>query len=724
MSRENTGGFDLLIQISEDELNTQIQTLAAAGELSIPSSIESNFTMGTISGTAFLNFDLPTVSLDAPSPTLIIELPFRESRLDVGLVVDNLSGLIRIEHPITVHTDGNTQQALLDFTSGVGNVVFDFDSASESILAPAILLGITIPQMEAAGADAVEDSLVNEIQELAITPPITTNDENPTIPSSFEVSTINDGSSLDEDILNFGIRMNPGTGGDLSGVTGSFIPNGEESVLMMANNYLLFDVIRPQLASSLGIPLSSISSPCTLNRSVPAPGGEGTLTALRAFVEGSRIKVEGRATASGSGWDAESTFSFFLNLSLEEGEIVVTNTEPTIDTDVDMAWWVWLLGLGLGGLFGGIVGAIVGAIVVGIVKGVIKGIANDIISTGITSGLDAIPPFPLGPIGSGLNLSTILLDDLELRGNIIRSFNIPILSRGQESSQGAFALNLDNGQRFPYNSTSPHIDVKYSPSRGLDFVNGARFSNTGETYGGLTVLHISKMNHTKNRIFDSQIPSVINMPFIHTGRELVVGIETSQGRMAKAKIYKDLIQGNQFEIGWTTYDTPTPTVTLNSNWTTVERGERLDPRLVDGECCPAYEAAQKCKITAWPKLLAFPVDIQWCIDGIILKDEEGKVFTKSGELGFKVNGRFLEITTSIGQKVNSKVCVSVIDAKGIEVFVCTKIVTDGIGTDCPSERITIIPGFELIPIESIISRPILVKDLEFKKILNENLVIK
>lgn len=724
MANQNTAGFDLLIQLSEEELNTQLQTQATLGELAIPNSITTNFNLGSISGTAFFNLDLPSISLDAPSPTLIIDIPFQNSSIDVGITVSGLSGLITIKHPITVKTDGNSQQALLDFTTGVNDVVFDFDSASEAKLQPAILLGISISDMETEGTNAVRDTLENDIQEMAITPPITTNDDNASVPSSFEVSTINDTSSLDNDILNFGIRMNPSTGGNLNEVNQNFIPADEESVLMIANNYLLFSVIRPQLANSLGIPISRISAPCILNGPVPSPDGEGTIIALKAFVDGSRIKVEGKAIASGTGWDAESKFSFFLSLSLQDGEIVVTNTQPAIDIDVDLEWWVWLVGLGLGVLFGGIVGAIVGAIILSVVKGVVVGIADNILSSGITAGLGNIPPFPLGPIGAGLNLSSLLLDDLELRGNIIRTLNVPILNIGRESSLSSFALSLYNGQRFSYNSNSPNIDVKYSPSRGLDFVNGSRFALSGQSYGGLTPLHIRKMNFTKNRIFSSQIPPVIDIPFIHTGRELVIGIETSKGRLAKARVFKNITHGGRFQIEWSTYDTPTPTVALATNWTTLKSGDRLDPILVNGECCPAYEASMKCKITAWPKLLAFPVDIQWCIDGKILLKADGKVFTRSGELEYKMNGRFLEIKTSIGQMVKSEVCVSIIDAKGIEIFVCKKIGTNGIKTDCPSKRIKVIPGFELLPVDSIIGRPILMTDLKFKKHLMEKLTIK
>ena len=166
---------------------------------------------------------------------------------------------------------------------------------------------------------------------------------------------------------------------------------GSQSLVMISNFWLLARVMRPRVADALGLPVTDFDTPLRLNRNVPAPGGEGTLTSLEAQIEGNRIRIDGRATNSGTGWSAVAAFTFFIDITLSGGMINVTATTPLVDTDVDLEWWVWLLSLGLGALFGGIIGVIVAAIVLAIVEAVAEGIVDNLNRTSRNQKGDAAP---------------------------------------------------------------------------------------------------------------------------------------------------------------------------------------------------------------------------------------------------------------------------------------------------------------------------------------------
>ena len=235
---------------------------------------------------------------------------------------------------------------------------------------------------------------------------------------------------------------------------------------MMSNTWLLAKVMRPRVATSLGRPLSDFDTPLRLNRTITAPGGQGTLTSLVAYIEGNRIRVDARATASGTGWSAVSDFTFFVSLSIDStGSIAIATTTPTVDTDVDLEWWVWLLGLGLGGLFGGIVGAIVAAVVLAITESVVEGIANGLISSSVSGALGSFAAIPLGPIGAALQMTSLVLDDLELRGSITGRRWCRSATAGSFNPAGSRSFDLDAGT----SSALPQLgsDLTWDPATGL-----------------------------------------------------------------------------------------------------------------------------------------------------------------------------------------------------------------------------------------------------------------
>jgi hypothetical protein len=676
----------MIVQISETEINNQLATAFLAGMI-IPSSMEVPVNTAGLTGTASLNFQTPIADLDRPRPRMGITIPFVNSQLQVvtpvAFTIAPLGGTITIVDSIEVITEGTNEIVTMDFNAGAPVVTVSFDTASQAVLAPVLAAtGMTLAQAENTMAGIVLQELQTNIGRIDLTPPIAVVDDmDPLTVFNIDVTTINDTTAADRDCIAFGVKMASDSGGNINSVTTNFIPAGSESLVMMSNFWLLARVMRPIVASSLGLVVTDFDTPMRLNHNVPAPGGQGTLTRLEARVEGNRIRVDGRATDSGTGWSAVSNFNFFIDLSLSGGSITVTATTPSVDTDVDLEWWVWLASLGLGGLFGGIAGVIVAAIVLAIIEAVAEGIVNGLVSGGISGSLGAIPPIPLGPIGGGLSLASLLLDDLELRCSILKSVTVPIKSQGSHTSFAGFTLDLDRG--IIGTSTLPSTDLVWNPSTGITTNIPAGLTITGTRFGALTPVQVSRFPLASMSVALHQVPVTFpeSFPFLPHD-EVVFGVRTTDGRYAKVRAWRSIVEGGALKLDWVTFDTPVPQLDIAGRWSVIERGEVTEYITPDCEYCRSSPVAWMGVFEAWPRLMAFPVDYQWCLCGTVLKPGEGEVTTKNGTITYKLNGKRLEIKTELGDNLDCELCVSAIDFRGRELFTCIKLLKPGIDRQC------------------------------------------
>ena len=707
MALDRTAGFDMLVQVSENELNNQVAAAFAAGLL-FPTTLSSPVNAFGLTGRLDLNLGSPVVDLDRARPQMGITTTFSNSQLEitapVAATVAPLGGTIVFVDTVQMRSQPGTQQAVLDFTAGAPTVTVTFNAATVGLLTPILGgFGVSIAAAQNAVADLVRDRLVADVRRLPLSPPIpVANDADPITPFSIEVTTVNDTSAADRDALTFGVRTDAASGGNINGVSQSFIPAGGQSVVMLSNFWLLARVIRPRLAAALGRPVTDFDTPLRLNRAVPAPGGRGTLTNLEARIQGNRIRVDGRATASGTGWSAVATFSFFIDLSLSGGQIRITASSPTVNTNVSLEWWVWLASIGLGGLFGGIIGAIVGAIVPAIVEAVAEGIAERMATTAFNNAASSIPPIPLGPIGAGLSLTNIVLDDLELRGPIQRSLNLPVKSSGQHVALGPFALDLDAGTVYP--GTSEHVprDLAWAPGSGLRAINGAGMTITGQSYAALTPLQLRSFGFGTTFVGQNGIPLSLDLPLFGVSSQIVFGVRTNQGRLAKVRAWRDLTAGGALRIYWTTYDTPIPSLDIALRWDVIEKGKGSPFIGRDFAPCERYEVSRRCTIEAWPRLVVFPVDYQWCLCGDVLEEGEGEVEHADGTLSYHLEGRHLTVETAMGDDVDCELCVSAIDARGRELFTCVQLTNAATETSCGAGRFFYPkPSFELIPCDPL-----------------------
>lgn len=703
MALDRTAGFDMLVQISETELNNQLATAFLTGGV-FPSMMIVPVNTGGITGTASLNFATPTADLDRARGSMGLTVPFSNSQLQITAplpaTLAPLGGTITIVDSIAMITEGTNQLCTMDFANGAPAVTVTFDAASQALLAPALALaGLNIVAAQTLMAGVVVTQLQTSIGRIDLTPPIpVADDSDPASIFDMSVTTINDATAADRDCLAFGVKMANDSGGNINAVTTSLIPAGSNSLVMMSNFWLLARVMRPKVAAAVGTSVASFDTPLRLNRNIPAPGGTGTLTALEARVVGNRIRVDGQATASGTGWSAVSDFTFFIDIALSGGAITITATTPSVDTDVDLAWWVWLASLGLGGLFGGITGIIIAAIVLAVVEAVAEGVVNGLVGGGIGGALSGVPSVPLGPIGGGLTLTAVVLDDLELRGSILRSVSVPVKSAGSHASPAGFTVDLDNGALRLIAVAG--TDLVWDPAQGLRAIGPSGLTIVGTSFGSLGPVEISRLPMNQAQVPLALIPASLpaSWPFWFAHHETVFGLRTSEGRYAKVRAWRDLSRGGALQLDWVTYDTPTARLDIAARWSVVETGAVTETITPDCSYCRAAPVRRIGVFEAWPRLMAFPIDVQWCLCGHVIAEGEGTVPSPDGPLGYTLAGRRLTIETDLAQSVDCELCVSAIDARGLELFTCIQLSQPGIQRTCracapaTTHRVDLIPA--------------------------------
>ena len=75
MARNDTCGFDILVQIAESELNEQIARMFHSGDR-LPIAIRARFQESWSSGSFLLNLRTPVASLDHPPNQISLRFPF------------------------------------------------------------------------------------------------------------------------------------------------------------------------------------------------------------------------------------------------------------------------------------------------------------------------------------------------------------------------------------------------------------------------------------------------------------------------------------------------------------------------------------------------------------------------------------------------------------------------------------------------------------------------
>jgi hypothetical protein len=190
-------------------------------------------------------------------------------------------------------------------------------------------------------------------------------------------------------------------------------------------------------------------------------------------------------------------------------------------------------------------------------------------------------------------------------------------------------------------------------------------------------------------------------------------MRTTEGRLAKVRTYRSYSQSGALHLDWVTFDTPTPSLDIAGRWSVLERGAVNEYITPDCTFCRSNPVRWCGIFEAWPRLAAFPIDYQWCLCGEILEEGRGEVSSKHGPLAYRLVGRRLYIETEMAQPVDCELCVSAIDAHGLELFTCIRLNQSGIERRCrkcdprkPVVRVEMLP----VDVQLAAWRPLLSKE--------------
>jgi hypothetical protein len=203
----------------------------------------------------------------------------------------------------------------------------------------------------------------------------------------------------------------------------------------------------------------------------------------------------------------------------------------------------------------------------------------------------------------------------------------------------------------------------------------------------------------------SSVPLSVTLPFFGVHREVVLGVRTNLGRLAKVRAWREATQGGALHLHWVTYDTPIPQLDIALRWSVTDRAkDGLNYISGNFASCTRSDVSRRATIEAWPRLVVFPVNYQWCLCGQVLEPGEGEVKLAGGVLRYTLDGRQLTVDTEMGQAVDCELCVSAIDARGRELFSCTRLTCASTDTTCGPGRIfRPKPKLEFIPCDPLLA---------------------
>ncbi len=408
MSQSQTSGYDLIVQLSEQELNNQMQTAFVLAPFS--------FNIGVITVNVQPSFN--HLELDVIPATQAID---NCVRLFVDFDVTSNAGIqltatAEIDAPITVVPLTATQRQL--------RIVFNSDPNMP-------LVTIVSSSMSVPGSvtNNIRDYLHNTVQYYDIGPSVDLlASSDPLAPTDVHVKVVDDPNPLGIDCISILLNTGGSTGGNPNGVTHyvGTVPTG--AIVVLSNQLLLERLIRPALENQLS---ATFNPPCVLaspvliyefRESRRIAGIKFTvdieiyLQSMEVHVEDDHLRVTGSFGGSGSGWSASGGFSARLYFDLANGVISVRQETDSMHGDFDFKWWVWvLMGLTMGGL-----GVLITAIAQYAINRIIDKAMSSLGDLASQLGSVSVPTIPLGPGGGQLTITNVLLDDLTLQGPVNR----------------------------------------------------------------------------------------------------------------------------------------------------------------------------------------------------------------------------------------------------------------------------------------------------------------
>ena len=563
MPGDETKNFDLVIEIAELALRDILGALFDSNGLvcTILGNLESGIPgFPHVPCGAFgmeVLFDVPT---DVSLP------PGTRDTVDVRITLGEGGSLGNLRYVAGVDVDST-------IIAGIDTDVIRVNLADKTYYAKADISGIPDTGGIVSGFFA---EALRTIGELVIFPvPVNRSSTSPTDLIRADVRVIDDTSPADQDAVAFLLTFGGGTPGNGPGFTRSFIPTGETGGIAVDFDWLC-RIIRPRLASALGIPESDLDAPCRLNTTVRIDSdNEVDLTRLELTLVDGAIQVTAAVRKSGTGYTATGTVGGRILVAVQAGNLVVQSHVDDPDIDIDLDWWVWLaaavIGAILGGVIGGVIGAIVGAILVPLMTWLATEIIEGLIEWITSKVVDAIGSlnFQVPAIGLNVLFQEVFIDDVVVGCDVKPVDTAPIRSSGILVVRNGQRLNLDNG--IVGDDRLAGADMVWEGTgnaRRLRTLCAARLARTGtSSFGGFTRFRMYGLPYTKPEVVPITELAIILPGFlgefgidtcVETG--LVYGVRTDEDRYSLIQAVE--VEDDLVRIAYRTYEKPLPSIEI------------------------------------------------------------------------------------------------------------------------------------------------------------------
>lgn len=599
-----TGGYDIVVQVSEAEYNHQLATLFAAGSEQFPGQIRRTFDVGLAAGQVNFLFDTPWLGFErspqrrsevaryeygVPDVDLTVDadeqitlcLPFSEAFVDFegGAELQNIDGTILVQEAVTVRTpedDESIRAVGLGFDDGVGRIEVGF--TPETIGRLDSVSPLFAPLLRGVIQGEVETLLEDDVQWIPLSPePVdVADDDDPMTPADVEATVLRTGG----DALAFLIPTQGDTTGDASTIATPNTTSGMPVVVLIDGDTLLGDLVCPSLAAAVEAPDGAFEAPCRLR--VPVPMDVSTeeeldqlnVTSLEGRLREGFIEVtgafEGEGSAEGFPFEVDGDFRIQVFLDLDDGAISVRveMDDPTVN--VDFPWYVQFATVAIGVLTGGIGGAVLAGLILviadAIADSVAKGIAKDVFADQLGD-VENIN-IPLGPAAAGFELTELELtpDALALGGRPTTADELPVAARADRLQLApGQAIDLDTGEVRSVGFEGADCSWRAGPNGpGIYASSGAVMATLDEPYGPLTVVDVEQAEYEsdshRQHVPAAVVPQHIRVLGIEVGAELTIAVQTSENRYAKCECYQ---RNGRLYLTYVTYDRPTPQVVID-----------------------------------------------------------------------------------------------------------------------------------------------------------------
>ncbi len=588
MTGSQLNGFDLVIEFSEQAYKDILSGVFDSGTFLCdlfnglitrlglpPSPCPSIFT-------ADISFDVPT---DIPS------LPAGTSDVvDVRIALGEGGSVGSLRFVAKIDVDRTT----------IGSGQIDLVRVN---LSPSGLLFTNVRLGPFNNTNGALTGALNSIGMIPLLPiPVQRGSTSPTAIVRADNHIIDDRSPGDLDASAILLTFGGGSPGNAGGFTASVVPAGNTGAIGISFDWL-GRIIRPQLASALGTPESSFDAPCRLNRSIPLPGDHNPrLTALELRLgDGDVINISATVAASDTGWSATGRVSGSIEMKIQDGRLIIKSNIDDPEIDVDLDWWVYLVGAVIGAIIGGIIagviGAIVGAILVPLILWIVEQQLDGLINDVAHRIADVLRQLNLNvdveAVGLNILFQEVHIDDIVIGSDIVVKTEAPIKSEG--------VITVQNGQWFDLDSGSVGDSTLASADMALEVVESASAGSVRTLLPGrrqLRTLCCSRLARTGKSTFDipryalygldynspSSIPDAefavavnllppipwLTVPTLYFPTMMVYAVETSEQRFSVIQVVE--VTENLVKIRYRTFEKPIPRVRIVGEFKLEEEG--------------------------------------------------------------------------------------------------------------------------------------------------------